>query len=126
MQKSVSLSSAEAEYFGAMMAARDVVFVRELLFDLGIVLNSASIIHSDSKSAVDMALDPVAFKRTKHILRAAEFLRDLVSKEVVALSHLPGKVMVADILTKSTSRAIFVALMRLVAAFPVDGIVCPS
>ena len=31
VQRSVSLSSAEAEYFGAMMAARDVVFVRELL-----------------------------------------------------------------------------------------------
>jgi hypothetical protein len=29
MQKSVSLSSAEAEYFGAMMAARDLIFVRD-------------------------------------------------------------------------------------------------
>ena len=26
MQKSVSLSTAEAEYFGAMMAARDLIF----------------------------------------------------------------------------------------------------
>jgi hypothetical protein len=34
MQKSVSLSSAEAEYFGAMMAARDLIFVRDLLIEL--------------------------------------------------------------------------------------------
>ena len=28
-----------------------------------------------------MSFDPVAFKNTKHILRAANFLRDLVQKE---------------------------------------------
>ena len=28
MQRSVSLSSAEAEYFGAMLAARDLIFIR--------------------------------------------------------------------------------------------------
>ena len=39
----------------------------------------ASVIYSDSKSAVGMAYDPVAFKKTKHIIRAAESLRDLVA-----------------------------------------------
>jgi hypothetical protein len=38
MQKSVSLSSAEAEYLGAMMAARDLIFVRDLLIELAIPL----------------------------------------------------------------------------------------
>jgi len=37
MQRSVSLSSAEAEFFGAMLAAKEVVFIRDLLVDLGIV-----------------------------------------------------------------------------------------
>ena len=96
MKYSVSLSSAEAEYFGGMMAARDVIFLRNLLLDLGIPIDAPSVIQSDSKSAIDMSLDPVAFKKTKHILRAAEFLRDLVARDVVRLQHLPGKVMVAD------------------------------
>ena len=62
-----------------MMTARDLIFVRDLLVELGIVLGAPSTIYSDSKSAVDMAFfDPVAFKNTKHILRSAEFLRDLV------------------------------------------------
>ena len=48
-------------------------------------------IYSDSKSAVGMAFDPVAFKKTKRILRAAEFLRDLVAREVVAcVRHSDG------------------------------------
>ena len=102
MQKSVSLSSAEAEYFGAMMTGRELVFVRDLLVEVGIILDAASVIWSDSKSAVNMAFDPVAFKNTKHILRAAEFLRDLVMREAVAMKHLPGRVMIADALVPTT------------------------
>ena len=84
MQHSVSLSSAEAAFFGAMLAAKDLLFLRDLFTALGIGLGGATVVYSDSKSAVDMSLDPVAFKNTKHILRSAEFLRDLVAKEVLA------------------------------------------
>jgi hypothetical protein len=104
MQRSVTLSSAEAEYFGAMLAARDLIFIRELLVDLGVGVQRASEILCDSKSAVDMAFDPVAFKKTKHILRAAEFLRDLVHRDVITMRHVSGTVMIADILTNSSSR----------------------
>ena len=72
-----------------------------------------------------MALDPVAFKKTKHILRAAEFLRDLVVRGVITLAHLPGSVMIADLLTKAVSRPIFVSLLRLLRSYSSDGIVCP-
>ena len=125
MQKSVSLSSAEAEYFGAMMTARDLVWLRDLLVDLGVLLHVASVVWSDSKSAVDMAFDPVAFKQTKHILRAAEFLRDLVAREVVTLRHVPGRVMIADLLTKAVERAVFRELLRLFDRYAADGVVCP-
>ena len=112
MQRSVTLSSAEAEFFGAMLAAKEVIFIRELLIDLGFSINGASVINCDSKSAVGMAFDPVAFKKTKHILRAAEFLRDLVSRGVISVEHLPGVVMIADLLTKAVSRAIFTGLIK--------------
>ena len=36
-------SSAEAEYFGAMMAARDLIFVRDLLIELAIPLEGPSV-----------------------------------------------------------------------------------
>ena len=125
MQKSVSLSSAEAEYFGGMMTGRELVFVRDLLVEIGIVLDAASVIWSDSKSAVNMAFDPVAFKNTTHILRDAEFLRDLVAREVLVLKHLPGKIMLADLLTKAVARVTYVTLMRLYDAYAEDGIACP-
>ena len=126
MQHSVSLSSAEAEYFGAMMASRDLIFVRDLLFEFGIRFTSPPVLSSDSGSAVKMSMDPVAFKQTKHILRAAEFLRDLVAREVIRVADVSGKVMLADLLTKAVSRAVFLALLRLLDTFSVDGVVVPS
>ena len=114
MQRSVTLSSAEAEFFGAMLAAKEVIFARELCIDLGISINAPSVIYSDSKSAIDMSFDPVAFKKTKHILRAAEFLRDLVARQTVTLKHVAGSTMIADVLTKACARVIFVALLQLI------------
>ena len=96
-----------------MLAARDVVFFRDLLVDLDIRPRGPTVIYSDSKSAVDMSIDPVAFKQTKHIMRAAAFLRDLVQKEVTELRHLAGYRMIADILTKAQARHIFSELMKL-------------
>ena len=75
---------------------------------------------SDSASAIAMSLDPIAFKNTKHILRAAEFLRDLVMREAVAMKHLPGRVMIAD------ARAVYIDLLRLIDAYASDGIACPT
>ena len=85
-----------------------------------------SVIYSDSKSAVDLAFDPVAFKKTKHILRAAEFLRDLVQREVVTLKHVAGATMIADILTKACARMIFVALLQLIVEHALARRVCPE
>jgi hypothetical protein len=117
VQRSVTLSSAEAEYFGAQLAAKDTMWVRELLMDLGLLNVGPTLMWSDSGSAVDMAYDPVAFKKTKHILRAAHFLRDVCARAVISLSHLPGKVMIADLLTKAVSRLIFLELMALFDAY---------
>ena len=96
-----------------MICARELVFIRDLLVDLGFTLPGPSPIYSDSKSAIDMSYDPVAFKKTKHILRAAEFLRDLVAREVTKLLHISGTLMLADILTKPVARSVFTTLIKL-------------
>ena len=103
-------------------SSRDLVWLRDLLTDMLVVLRGASVIWSDSKSAVDMAFDPIAFKQTKHIMRAAEFLRDLVAREVIELRHVPGRVMIADLLTKAVARALFHELLKLADAYAVDGV----
>ena len=112
-QKSVSLSTAEAEYFGAMLVSKDLMWLRELLLDLGYPQKGPTRLRLDSKSAIDMAFDPVAFKKTKHIMRAAEYLRDLVARLKVILDHIEGTSNIADILTKAQPRSVFLELMKL-------------
>ena len=46
-------------------------------------------------------------------MRAAAFLRDLVLKAVATLKHLPGKIMIADLLTKACARPVFLELLRM-------------
>ena len=117
VQRSVSFSSAESELFGAILASKEGIFLRELLTDLGIPISTATRIYTDSKSVVDLSYDPVSFKKTKHILRAAQGLRDYVARDVITLVHLPGAVNLADILTKAQAVAVFVQLMAAYDAF---------
>ena len=117
MQRSVSLSSAEAEFFGCMLALKDTLWVRQLLIDLGFFSPGPTSTWCDSKSAVALTLDPVAFKNTKHIMRAAEFLKDHVLRGSVTISHSKGSTMVADILTKGQARPVFLQLLKLLHGY---------
>ena len=109
-QRSVSHSTAEAEYIAASMAAREAVFLRELLVDLHVQLPGPTTMYLDSKSAIDMAFDPVSFKKTKHILRDAEYLRDLVTREVFSPVHVSSAKQRADIFNKQLPRMPYLVL----------------
>ena len=115
-QRSVSLSSTEAEFFAAMMAARDGMHLRDVLTDLDCLDPGPTIIRSDNKSVLDLALDPVAFKKTKHIMRAAEFLRDLCLRRVFELKWISGENNPADIFTKVHVLTLFRAYLRILDA----------
>jgi hypothetical protein len=54
----------------------------------------------DSKSALDLAADPVAFKKTKHILRHAYELQDRVLRRIFEPQFVDTDHQLADILTK--------------------------
>jgi hypothetical protein len=117
VQRSVSFSSTEAELFGAILAAKEAVWLRLLLGDFDCTPDGPTTIYSDNKSCVDLSFDPVAFKKTKHILLAGEGLRDYVMRLVIVLKYIAGSVNVADILTKAQTPAVFTTLMAAHDAF---------
>ena len=69
-----------------------------------------------------MAFDPVAFKKPKHILRAAQFLKDHTLRGSCAMRHCKGVIMIADILTKGVARPIFIQLMKLLDTYSTNSI----
>ena len=113
LQRSISHSSAESEYVAASMAAREATFVRDVLHDFGVLPVGPTALRLDSKSAIDMTYDAVAFKKTKHVLRDANYLRDLVARQVFAPEHVPSASQLADIFTKALGRPLFPAMRAL-------------
>ena len=112
------MSSTEAEYFAMCAAAKEILFFRDLLLDLHLHLHGPTCMATDNKSVVDLAFDPVAFKKTKHILRAAEFVRDLTLRRVLDLKWISGQSNPADLLTKPFALAHFRKLITLLRELP--------
>jgi len=55
----------------------------------------------DSKSAIDLAKNPVSHGRSKHIDTKYHFLRDQVSRRSIKLKHCRTKLQLADVMTKA-------------------------
>ena len=105
----MSSSSAQAEYFAAATASREGVYARDLLDDIDRPVTGPTPLLLDSQSAGELTYDPVAFK--KHILRAANDLRDRVARDVFKPEYVPAADQLADILTKPLGPTAHQALM---------------
>ena len=66
-QKTVALSSAEAEYIAATDAACEAIWLRRLLSDLQQKIEEPTVICCDNMSTIAMTKNPVFHARTKHI-----------------------------------------------------------
>src|ERR1700761_1045661 len=72
-QTVVALSSCEAEYFTCGHGGRQILSLRSLFEELGIVQDVASVMFCDSSGAVSYAHDP--HSRMKHIDIRRHFIR---------------------------------------------------
>ena len=79
-QKSVALSSAEAEYMAASMAAFEGMWLRKLLSRLFECELEATQVHCENQSGIRLSENPLFHDRSKHIDIKYHFLRDLCSK----------------------------------------------
>ena len=105
LQKTVALSSCEAEY----MALKDAIkeyFWLNYIFDQIVMLSdfkSENILFTDSQSAIALAKNPEHHSRTKHIDIQYHFVRESIQDGKILLKYLPTDMQVADGLTKPLS-----------------------
>ena len=91
----------------ATEAAKQAIWLQELLGEVLGEVCKRVVIRVDNKSAIALTRNSVFHGRSKHIHRRFHFIRECVENEQVEVEHIPGNEQKADILTKSLGRIKF-------------------
>lgn len=96
----VATSTTEAEFYAIAEAAKEMMWLRQLLIDMKVPVPSSISISSDNQSAIKMLENDKFSHRTKHIDVQYHFLKDMIQKKHIALAFVPTESNIADLLTK--------------------------
>jgi len=105
-QKSVALSTTEAEFVAASEAAKEIIWLSRLFGEITHLINTP-VLKVDNMSAVRLMKSPVFHKRSKHIEVRHYFVREKFNEGKLDVKHIAGQEQVADILTKPFQKTRF-------------------
>jgi hypothetical protein len=97
----IATSTTEAEYLAASIAAREIVFLRSLWYQLGYDQKSSTILYEDNNACIKLSENPMYHARTKHFDIRHHWIRERVQNKEIKLIYCPTEDMVADMLTKA-------------------------
>ena len=100
LQYVVALSTTEAEYIAATEAAKEALWMKGIVAELGVNVEPV-IVFCDSQSAIHLSKNQVYHEKTKHIDVRMHFLRDEITKGLINLKKIPTEENPADVLIKS-------------------------
>ena len=106
-QKSIVLSSTEAEYYAMTHAFKEALWLHAFLTLLQFPVPSPFPILSDNQAACSLSHSPAVSARSKHIDIRHHFIRDLVQNGSFSTTWIPTGDMPADIFTKALPFPIF-------------------
>ncbi|WP_216071954.1 Ty1/Copia family ribonuclease HI, partial [Acinetobacter baumannii] len=106
-QDTVADSTTESEYIAASEAAKEAVWLKKFITELGVVPSILDPVElfCDNTGAIAQAKEPRSHQRSKHILRRYHLIREIVERGDVKVSKIPTEDNVADPLTKPLARA---------------------
>ena len=97
----------------AYAAIQEIVWIRGVMTELGLKGFQLSkdapptILNTDSKSAIDLAQNPVNNKRSKLIRIKYHWIREQVGGNIIRLSYVPKAEMTADMMTKALPEKLY-------------------
>ena len=108
-QGSTADSTTEAEYIAASEAAKEAVWMKKFIHELGAIPSSTSPIPllCDNNGAIAQAKEPRAHSKSKHIERKYHVLREIVGRGDVLIQKVASADNVADPLTKPLTQKVF-------------------
>ncbi|XP_035830842.1 secreted RxLR effector protein 161-like [Helianthus annuus] len=100
-QPTVSLSTTEAEYRAATMAAQEVTWLWLVLEELKHDVKGSVVIHCDNMSSIQLAENLIFHTRSKHVEVHYHFIREKVLEVEINLKYVSTLRQEADMFTKS-------------------------
>lgn len=100
-QNLVALSSTEAEYVALSTAAKEAVYIKKLITEIGFGIKSPMVLNSDNQSAQHLVKNPIYHARSKHIDIKYHHIRELYKNNEITLNYVNTNEMMSDILTKN-------------------------
>ena len=102
-QQTVADSTTEAEYIAVSEAAKEAVWMKKFITELGVVpeIENPMPLYCDNTGAVAQAKEPRAHHKSKHILRRFHLVREIVERQDVYIDRVDTKNNVADPFTKA-------------------------
>nr|BDI54541.1 retrotransposon protein, putative, Ty1-copia subclass [Triticum aestivum] len=106
-QSVVAGSTCEAEYMAASEAAHEAIWVKEFITDLGVIPNASGPmkLFCDNTGAIALAKEPRFHKKTRHIKRHFNSIRENVQDGDIDICKVHMDLNVVDPLTKPLPRA---------------------
>ncbi|KAL4385636.1 hypothetical protein GQ457_15G017200 [Hibiscus cannabinus] len=101
-QGTVADSTTEAEYIAANDAAKEAVWIKKFISELGVVpsISDAVGLYCDNNGAIAQAKEPISHQRSKHILRRFHLIREIIDRGDVEICKVHTNDSIADPLTK--------------------------
>jgi hypothetical protein len=108
LQRSVTLSTCEAELMSLSAATQDILWVRRLLADLGFAQDFPTITHEDNAAALSLVMDYRFSARTKHVDIKRLFIHQHIEANEIAPTKIASTDNTSDIFTKPLGRVLFI------------------
>lgn len=108
-QKQVTntISSTEAEFVAATSSSTYILWLRNILSEVGLQISGAIELKMDNQSAMKLIKNPTHHHDTKHIDIKVKFIRDHYQKGIIDVTFVPTDKQLADFLTKPMSASKF-------------------
>ena len=100
-QACVTLSSTEAEYVAACRCAQDLVWLRRLYNDFGLMIEDSIKVYEDNQSCLHLIKREKMKNRTKHIDVKYHYVREQVKNGNLEFEYCNTENQEADLLTKA-------------------------
>ena len=107
LQRTVALSSTEAEYYALSEAAKEIKFLIQVMQSLDMEVKLPIVVRVDNVGTIFMAENNTATSRTRHIDARRHFVREFIVDGIMKIIFVRSEFNLSDGLTKNITQEIY-------------------